>query len=607
MKRHGSDLDPELEAFLTPRKIQRRAPPDVAGAGARPRASDRCGRGVRPRFPRAIPEPPPLPVRARSPSAVGSRSRRRSRSPAPRSERWPALRGRTRALAARSPSPDRCPGAERCRHERRRALRASRPPRTPTRTAAKPPHPARPGAKSDPFTAELELLQRAHAAYTRHDFSVALTLVAEHARRFPNGHLAEQREALRVRSLAGAGRADEAHRAAARSRSGFHAVFCCRGLREARNRRSRDRQTPGRLVWAGAVLLSLLALSGREARAAPLTVRLEYAAGPAVPTPRTSRPSSSPGWVTTPSWKARPSTCWSASSRGTGDHRRTHRVARCERQVGRRADVPVGEHRLSPPGARDGLCARRADSAPGKGGRAPDANVGRLPRPDPRPKRPRPTVAEPPIAAIPSAGGADHRRALRMPRPPPTGGPAAGVRRSAQDRPSGSGCRRRRSCSARLFGALAWQHVSVELARRREPARDDPTRRRRRLLAAASARQRRRVRDRHAMERMPGGERGRGPHGRRDIDRPTSATVPLVQVGVRVGITPAPRAPRLRERTRGRPGQSDALDGQPRPGPGLDRAAIRRGARRRRRRAVSVVCSSVQPRYGAVATACVPS
>ena len=29
MKRHGSDLEPELEAFLTPRKIQRQAPPEL--------------------------------------------------------------------------------------------------------------------------------------------------------------------------------------------------------------------------------------------------------------------------------------------------------------------------------------------------------------------------------------------------------------------------------------------------------------------------------------------------------------------------------------------------------------------------------------------------
>ena len=97
---------------------------------------------------------------------------------------------------------------------------SSEPPTPATgREAARPLHLSRPTAKGglapDPFTAGLDLLQRAHGAYTRRDFSVALTLVAEHARQFPKSHLAEQREALRVRSLAGAGRADEAHRAAA--------------------------------------------------------------------------------------------------------------------------------------------------------------------------------------------------------------------------------------------------------------------------------------------------------------------------------------------------------------------------------------------------------
>jgi hypothetical protein len=80
---------------------------------------------------------------------------------------------------------------------------------------ASPIRPARTGPKEDAFTGELELLQRAHAAFTRRDFSLALTLVAERTRRFPRGQLAEQREALRVRSLAGSGHADEAHRAAA--------------------------------------------------------------------------------------------------------------------------------------------------------------------------------------------------------------------------------------------------------------------------------------------------------------------------------------------------------------------------------------------------------
>lgn len=66
----------------------------------------------------------------------------------------------------------------------------------------------------DPAAAELSLLTLAHAAYERRNFDAALKLVDEHARRFPRGHLAEQREALRVKSLLGSGRTAEAHRAA---------------------------------------------------------------------------------------------------------------------------------------------------------------------------------------------------------------------------------------------------------------------------------------------------------------------------------------------------------------------------------------------------------
>jgi hypothetical protein len=71
-----------------------------------------------------------------------------------------------------------------------------------------------PSARSA-YAAELELLQRAHSSYGSRDFESAFRLLAEHSRRFPNGVLAEQREALRVRSFAGAGRSAEARRAAA--------------------------------------------------------------------------------------------------------------------------------------------------------------------------------------------------------------------------------------------------------------------------------------------------------------------------------------------------------------------------------------------------------
>ena len=61
--------------------------------------------------------------------------------------------------------------------------------------------------------AEVELLQHAHLAYARGDFLGALALVAEHARRFPHGPLAEECEALRVESLLAIGHAEEARRA----------------------------------------------------------------------------------------------------------------------------------------------------------------------------------------------------------------------------------------------------------------------------------------------------------------------------------------------------------------------------------------------------------
>jgi hypothetical protein len=66
----------------------------------------------------------------------------------------------------------------------------------------------------DSYEAELELLRRAHAAYASQEFTGALLVLAEHAHRFPSGRLAEEREALRVRSLAEVGRKDEARRAA---------------------------------------------------------------------------------------------------------------------------------------------------------------------------------------------------------------------------------------------------------------------------------------------------------------------------------------------------------------------------------------------------------
>lgn len=61
---------------------------------------------------------------------------------------------------------------------------------------------------------ESELMRRAHAAYAERNFGSALRLVGEHAKKFPRGVLSEEREALRVRSLAAAGQTADARRAA---------------------------------------------------------------------------------------------------------------------------------------------------------------------------------------------------------------------------------------------------------------------------------------------------------------------------------------------------------------------------------------------------------
>ena len=87
-----------------------------------------------------------------------------------------------------------------------------------------------------PTNAELELLRTARQDVMRGDFAGALAVIAEHGRRFRNGSLVEEREALRVKSLAGLGRHEEAQRAAAQFHARFpHSVFLAtfRRMKEA--------------------------------------------------------------------------------------------------------------------------------------------------------------------------------------------------------------------------------------------------------------------------------------------------------------------------------------------------------------------------------------
>jgi hypothetical protein len=89
----------------------------------------------------------------------------------------------------------------------------------PKRTAAESPA----GKGTEPalavessFSAEASVLQDAQRALSQGDTAVALERLSEHARRFPSGALAEEREAAFVLALCAAGRVDEArrHRAA---------------------------------------------------------------------------------------------------------------------------------------------------------------------------------------------------------------------------------------------------------------------------------------------------------------------------------------------------------------------------------------------------------
>jgi hypothetical protein len=213
MKRPDPGLDPELEAFLRPRKLEPLRPEVRARALARARAT-LDGRAAPPeRAPQATPAPMARGRRllrialaaafAVAFGAVGAVAALQGRS------------GRTPEMAAPQNAPAKAAGPIARAGDVGEV--ADEPPAREIDSApvSRSRHPARAVAQRDPFTAELELLQRAHRAFTRHDFAIALTLVTEHARRFPVSQLAEQREALRVRSLEGAGRADDAQRAAA--------------------------------------------------------------------------------------------------------------------------------------------------------------------------------------------------------------------------------------------------------------------------------------------------------------------------------------------------------------------------------------------------------
>lgn len=73
---------------------------------------------------------------------------------------------------------------------------------------------AKPTPITDTIAEEASLLRAAHASLAKNDGNGAMSSLDEHARRFPRGALAEEREAAKVMALCAQGRASEARASA---------------------------------------------------------------------------------------------------------------------------------------------------------------------------------------------------------------------------------------------------------------------------------------------------------------------------------------------------------------------------------------------------------
>jgi hypothetical protein len=212
MSQHDPPLDPVLEPFLERGKI---IPPLPGALRARCLARARAGMSATVAYP---PEPMPTRWRRALPIAVTA-----SVSLAVGAAAAVALRGLAPQGPVPAPSvrPALAPSARPALAAPVRGPALDPPPTAPAiapqsdgTPLTRPQQATRPATAQESYAAELELLQRAQTAYASRNFAGALALVAEHNRRFPSGRLAEEREALRVRSLASFGRGDEAARAA---------------------------------------------------------------------------------------------------------------------------------------------------------------------------------------------------------------------------------------------------------------------------------------------------------------------------------------------------------------------------------------------------------
>ena len=223
MKPGRPGSDPELGAFLNPRRIERHLPAEVrarvlargraiiASGGILPPATLReFHTSVRPRPPRRWIQPV-LRISFAALAVLAAATVGAVLGLHARPDRVPSAVGQ-------QPLPLLDPAAGRAEP---RSLPPAPAPATEPGVRVMPTRPRRRAAGGARSTAGLELLQRAHAAYSRREFSAALALIGEHARRFPTGSLAEEREALRVRALLGCGRIEESRHAAAAFAVGF--------------------------------------------------------------------------------------------------------------------------------------------------------------------------------------------------------------------------------------------------------------------------------------------------------------------------------------------------------------------------------------------------
>jgi hypothetical protein len=107
-----------------------------------------------------------------------------------------------------------------------RASARAAPPAAPTTVSAEP-------ASGSDVTEERRLVDGARASLARGDAAGALASIGEHERRFATGVLAEERDALAVRTLVALGRNDDARARAARFRSAHPTSLFLPGVESA--------------------------------------------------------------------------------------------------------------------------------------------------------------------------------------------------------------------------------------------------------------------------------------------------------------------------------------------------------------------------------------